>query len=190
MKKILTLIFLILIFTTQFIFAGAVNPKVVMITTKGRIVMELDISKAPLTTANFVKYVKSGFYNGLIFHRVIKRFMIQGGGLNPNMSRKSTRSSILNEADNGLKNDKYTIAMARTSDPHSATSQFFINTKNNSFLNFRSKSRRGWGYCVFGKVIKGFSVVDSIESTNTTSRMGHRNVPVQHIIIKRAFLIK
>ena len=185
MKKILSLILLISVLTTQFIFAEPVNPKVVLITTKGRIVLELNISKAPLTTANFVKYVKTGYYNGLIFHRVIKRFMIQGGGLKQNMGRKSAGSSVLNEADNGLNNDKYTIAMARTSAPHSATSQFFINTKNNSFLNFRSKSRRGWGYCVFGKVIKGFSVVDSIESTNTTSRMGHRNVPVQHIIIKR-----
>lgn len=143
-----------------------------MITLKtnlGDIVIELDYDKAPVTAKNFEEYVKSGFYKGTIFHRVIKGFMIQGGGLTADMDNKPTNAPIKNEADNGLKNDRGTIAMARTQDPHSATAQFFINTVDNSFLNFRSKDLNGWGYCVFGKVVQGMDVVDKIEKSKTTT---------------------
>lgn len=144
-------------------------------TNFGVIGIELDHEKAPITAANFEQYVKDGFYNGVIFHRVIKGFMIQGGGMDENMNEKDTRESIQNEASNGLKNDKYTIAMARTSAPHSASAQFFINTNNNDFLNYRSKEMYGrevvqeWGYAVFGKVVEGTDVVDKIEGVKTKS---------------------
>ena len=152
-------------------------------TTLGDIVIELDYEKAPETAKNFENYVKSGFYKGTIFHRVIKGFMIQGGGLTADMSQKETEAPIKNEADNGLKNDRGTIAMARTNDPHSATAQFFINTVNNSFLNFRSKDINGWGYCVFGKVVKGMDVVDAIEKSKTTTVAYYQDVPVETIEI-------
>ncbi|MGN1280388.1 MAG: peptidylprolyl isomerase [Succinivibrio sp.] len=157
-----------------------------MITLKtnlGDIVIELDFQKAPVTAKNFEEYVKSGFYKGTIFHRVIKGFMIQGGGLLADMSQKETNDPIENEADNGLKNDRGTIAMARTQDPHSATAQFFINTKDNSFLNFRSKDLQGWGYCVFGKVVSGMDVVDKIENSKTTTVSYYQDVPVETIEI-------
>jgi peptidyl-prolyl cis-trans isomerase B (cyclophilin B) len=152
-------------------------------TTLGDIVIELDYDKAPNTAKNFEDYVKSGFYNGTIFHRVIKGFMIQGGGLEKDMNQKETNAPIKNEADNGLKNDRGTIAMARTMDPHSATAQFFINTVNNDMLNFRSKDLNGWGYCVFGKVVSGMEVVDKIEASKTTTVSYYQDVPVETIEI-------
>ena len=152
-------------------------------TTLGDIVIELDYDKAPNTAKNFEDYVKSGFYKGTIFHRDIKGFMIQGGGLEKDMNQKQTNAPIKNEADNGLKNDRGTIAMARTMDPHSATAQFFINTVNNDMLNFRSKDLNGWGYCVFGKVVSGMEVVDKIEASKTTTVSYYQDVPVETIEI-------
>ena len=155
-------------------------------TNKGAIVLELDAEKAPVTTQNFLQYVKDGFYDGTIFHRVIKGFMIQGGGFDKDMNQKATRAPIKNEADNGLKNDKYTIAMARTPDPNSATAQFFINVAKNEFLNFSSPTPRGWGYAVFGKVVKGQEVVDAIAGVKTTTHYPHRDVPAEPVIISKA----
>lgn len=166
-------------------FAGE-KVKVLMKTNLGDIVLELDGDKAPKTVDNFVAYVKDGFYDGTIFHRVIPDFMIQGGGFTAEMERKQTRAPIPNEADNGLKNDRGTIAMARTSDPHSATAQFFINLKDNDFLNFRSKDVRGWGYAVFGRVVQGMDVVDKIAAQPTQSLSnGMRNVPVKAVVIEK-----
>lgn len=158
-------------------------------TNKGVITLELNHEKAPVTAANFEQYVKDGFYNGVIFHRVIKGFMIQGGGLTPDMNEKETREPIQNEAQNGLANDKYTIAMARTMAPHSASAQFFINTKDNDFLNHTSPSMHGWGYAVFGKVTDGFDVVDTIESVSTTRHGVYDDVPVEAIIIEKAEIV-
>ena len=155
-----------------------------MQTNHGTIVLELDSKKAPETVANFVGYVKSGFYDGTIFHRVIPGFMIQGGGFEPGMKQKPTNPTIANEATNGLKNTIGTIAMARTADPNSATSQFFINAADNGFLNHTSPTPQGWGYCVFGKIIEGLDVVKEIEQVKTTTRNGHQNVPVEDVIIK------
>ena len=162
-----------------------------MITLKtnlGDIVIELNYEKAPITAANFERYVKEGFYKGTIFHRVIKGFMIQGGGLTADLEAKANHEPIKNEADNGLTNDRGTIAMARTNDPHSATSQFFINTVDNDFLNFRSKDLSGWGYCVFGKVVAGMDVVDKIEAVRTESRSYYREVPRDTIEIIDAII--
>lgn len=164
------------------------NPIVRLETSLGTIDLQLDRVKAPITVANFIQYVKSGHYDGTIFHRVIKNFMIQGGGMTPNMVEKKTRSSIRNEADNGLKNKKYTIAMARTSAPHSATAQFFINSTDNKFLDFNS-CQDGWGYAVFGKVIKGNDVVDKIAAVGTGKKGFHQDVPTTPVIIKRAEVI-
>lgn len=158
-------------------------------TSMGTIDIELDHDKAPKTAANFEQYVKDGFYNGTLFHRVINGFMIQGGGMEPGMSQKQTRPPIDNEADNGLKNDIGTIAMARTNDPHSATAQFFINVANNDFLNFSSPTPSGWGYCVFGKVINGMDVIDKIKVQPTGGKMGHQDVPVEDITIDSAEII-
>lgn len=155
-------------------------------TNFGDITLELDAEKAPITTANFLQYVDNGFYDGTIFHRVIDGFMIQGGGFDVNMRQKSTLAEIKNEADNGLKNKTYTIAMARTSAPHSASSQFFINVSDNDFLNYSSATSSGWGYCVFGKVTQGMDVVDKIRQVATGSRHGHQDVPVENVIIERA----
>ena len=152
--------------------------------------IELDRTAAPNTVNNFISLVKKGFYDGTIFHRVIPGFMIQGGGLGPRMDEKATRAPIKNEADNGLRNRKYTIAMARTSDPHSATAQFFINVKDNSFLDHRSKDPQGWGYAVFGKVIRGQDVVDQIAAVKTGSRGYYEDVPMQPVIIKRATIVE
>ena len=155
-------------------------------TNFGVITLELDAEKAPVTTANFLEYVDSGFYNNTVFHRVIDGFMIQGGGFEPGMSQKSTNAAIKNEADNGLKNKAYTIAMARTPDPHSASSQFFINVADNDFLNFSSPTSQGWGYCVFGKVTDGTDVVDKIRQVRTGNKAGHQDVPVEDVVIERA----
>ena len=155
-------------------------------TNFGEITLELDAEKAPITVANFLQYVESGFFNNTIFHRVIDGFMIQGGGFKPGMSQKPTKENIKNEADNGLKNNIYTIAMARTSAPHSASSQFFINIADNDFLNFSSPTAQGWGYCVFGKVSAGTEVVDKIRQVKTGSKSGHQDVPVKDVIIERA----
>lgn len=166
------------------------NPVVELHTSMGVIVVELNREKARVTTENFVQYVESGFYAGTIFHRVIPDFMIQGGGMTPDMKEKKTRPAIRNEADNGLLNEKYSIAMARTNDPHSATAQFFINSKDNAFLNHKTPSGSGWGYCVFGRVIEGKDVVDAIEKVATRNVGFHENVPVEPVIIQKAVLRK
>ncbi len=155
-------------------------------TNFGVITLELDQEKAPVTVENFLHYVNSGFYDNTIFHRVIDDFMIQGGGLESDMKQKNTQAPIQNEATNGLKNDAYTIAMARTADVHSATSQFFINVANNGFLNYQSATPQGFGYCVFGKVIEGQDVVDKIKKVKTGNAAGHQNVPVEDVIIEKA----
>ena len=155
-------------------------------TTAGTIRLELDDAKAPITVANFLEYVKAGHYDGTIFHRVIKGFMIQGGGFEPGMKQKPTKGEIQNEANNGLKNDKYTIAMARTSAPHSASAQFFINSTNNDFLNFKSESAQGWGYAVFGKVVAGTEVIDAIEKVKTGRKGFHDDVPLEDVVITKA----
>ncbi len=164
--------------------------KVKMVTSKGTIVLELDRNRAPDTVANFLRYVDSGLYDGTIFHRVIPGFMIQGGGFKPGINKQSTYPPIINEADNGLKNLTGTIAMARTANPHSATSQFFINTANNTSLDHSSKSERGWGYAVFGRVIEGMDVVKAIESVATTSYEIYNDVPVTDIVIEKVTLIQ
>jgi len=163
---------------------------VLLKTNKGDIVLELEAKKAPQTVENFIKYVRDGHYDGLIFHRVIKGFMIQGGGMDAQMQERQTRCSIVNEADNGLKNNKYTVAMARTSDPDSATSQFFINTEDNDFLNFKSQTTQGWGYAVFGKVVSGKNIVDAIESVHTTRKYPYEDVPVDAVVIEKAEVLE
>ena len=155
-------------------------------TNHGDISLELDAEKAPLTVENFLQYVRDGFFNNTIFHRVIDGFMIQGGGFEPGMNQKPTRAPVKNEADNGLKNEAYTIAMARTTDPHSATAQFFINAANNDFLNYTSATPQGWGYCVFGKVVEGKEVIDKIKKVRTGNKGGHQDVPVEDIVIESA----
>ena len=158
-------------------------------TNFGTIGIELDHEKAPVTAANFEQYVKDGFYDGVIFHRDIKGFMIQGGGMDENMNEKATREPIQNEAQNGLKNDKYTVAMARTQAPHSASAQFFINTKNNDFLNHTDPSMHGWGYAVFGKVVEGQDVVDAIEGVKTKRHGYHDDVPQDAVVITKAEIV-
>ncbi len=165
------------------------HPQVAFDTNVGTIVIELNQEKAPKTVANFLAYVKSGHYNGTIFHRVIKDFMIQGGGFDENFGQKPAPNTVINEADNGLKNEEGTIAMARTSDPQSASAQFFINAKNNTFLNYTSKTPQGWGYAVFGKVVSGMDVVKNIELVKTTNKGGHGDVPVTNIVINKATLL-
>lgn len=164
--------------------------KVKLSTNHGDIVLQLNAEKAPQTTENFVQYVKEGHYDGTVFHRVIKGFMIQGGGFEPGMGQKKTRASIQNEADNGLKNAKYSIAMARTMDPHSASAQFFINASDNDFLNHSGKNTQGWGYAVFGEVIEGRDVVDAIEKVATGSKAGHQDVPKDDVVIEKAEIIE
>ena len=166
------------------------HPLVKLETSMGDITLELYPDKAPVTVANFLEYVKAGFYNGTIFHRVINGFMIQGGGLDAQMNQKPTRAPIKNEADNGLKNEAYTIAMARTGDPHSATAQFFINVADNTFLNHTAKTPQGWGYAVFGKVVKGREVVDKIKAVPATNRGPYQNVPQETITIIKATEVK
>ncbi|MBK8015340.1 MAG: peptidyl-prolyl cis-trans isomerase [Betaproteobacteria bacterium] len=161
-----------------------------LVTSLGTISLELDAAKAPLTVANFVEYVKAGHYDNTIFHRVIDNFMIQGGGFEPGMTQKPTRDPVKNEADNGLKNDAYTIAMARTPDPHSASAQFFINVRDNDFLNFRAPNAQEYGYCVFGKVVAGQEVVDKIKKVTTGSRGMHRDVPAEDVVIMKAEVVE
>jgi peptidyl-prolyl cis-trans isomerase B (cyclophilin B) len=164
------------------------SPRVVLRTTLGDVILELDRTAAPVTTENFLSYVSSGQYNGTVFHRVIPDFMIQGGGFSEDMRQKPTADPIANEADNGLKNDRGTIAMARTSEPHSATAQFFINLKDNDFLNHTSKTPQGWGYAVFGKVVDGMDVVDKIAQVKTGAHGPHRDVPADAIVITEAIV--
>ena len=166
--------------------ATKANPQVEFDTTKGKIVLELYPDKAPATVQNFLAYVDAKFYDGTIFHRVIPNFMIQGGGFMADMDQKPTNDPIQNEADNGLKNQLGTIAMARTPDPHSATGQFFINSASNDFLNFKSKSTQGWGYAVFGKVVDGMDVIDAISAVKTGTSGGHGDVPVEPVVINSA----
>jgi peptidyl-prolyl cis-trans isomerase B (cyclophilin B) len=158
-------------------------------TNKGNIRIELDDAKAPESVKNFLAYVAKGHYDGTVFHRVIKGFMVQGGGFEAGMKQKPTDAPIKNEANNGVKNDKYTLAMARTSDPHSATAQFFINATDNAFLNFKSESPSGWGYAVFGKVVSGHEVVDSIEGVKTGRKGFHDDVPLEDVVITRAVVV-
>lgn len=157
---------------------------VILHTNFGDITLELDAAKAPKTVANFVEYAKSGHYNGTIFHRVINNFMIQGGGFDKDMKQKATRAPIANEANNGLKNVNGSIAMARTSDPHSASAQFFINVKDNDFLDFRAENTQGWGYAVFGKVTQGMDIVNKIKVVKTGNRGGHGDVPLEPVVIE------
>lgn len=162
---------------------------VIIRTTFGDIKLELDAEKAPITVANFLEYARAGFYDGTIFHRVINNFMIQGGGFDTSMSQKPVRKPIQNEADNGLKNDFGTIAMARTTDPHSATAQFFINVKDNDFLNHSGKNMQGWGYAVFGRMVEGEDVLEKIRNVKTASSRGHQDVPVDAVIIETVEVI-
>jgi peptidyl-prolyl cis-trans isomerase B (cyclophilin B) len=158
-------------------------------TPLGVISIELDHARSPATAANFLQYARDGFYQDTLFHRVIPNFMIQGGGLETGMTQKPTRPPIRNEADNGLKNQVGTLAMARTSDPHSATAQFFINVKDNDFLDHRAPTGQGWGYCVFGRVVEGMDVVQAIARVPTTSRRGHQDVPVDEVAITKVEII-
>ena len=182
----------ILLVTVSFAFslhAQESNPMITMKTSKGDITLELYPDKAPETVKNFLAYVEDKYFDGLIFHRVIKGFMIQGGGMGENMRPRSTRAPIKNEADNGLANEIGTIAMARTSDPHSATEQFFINLENNAFLNFQSKTPQGWGYAVFGKVVEGMDVVRDIGQSKTGNRGPYADVPVEAITITEVVVL-
>lgn len=189
--------YLLLTFTSFCLLISSVNAaddfskkQIKLETSEGNIVLELDITRSPLSVLNFMKYVRSGFYDGTIFHRVIENFMIQGGGFTPEMERKQPNAPILNEADNGLKNVRGTIAMARTNDPHSATAQFFINVTDNPFLNHTAKTPRGWGYTVFGRVIKGMSVVDKIRNQRTGPNGPFRSdVPLKTVLIHKATVI-
>ena len=162
---------------------------ILLTTNFGDIKIELNHEKAPKTAANFEAYVKDGFYDGVIFHRVIDGFMIQGGGFEPGMKQKATNDTIENEADNGLENKVGTLAMARTMDPHSASAQFFINVADNAFLNHTSKDTQGWGYAVFGEVVEGMDVVNRIKAVRTTMAMGHQDVPAEDVIIEKAEIV-
>lgn len=166
------------------------NPKVKLQTNHGDMLVELNAEKAPKTVENFITYVKDGFFDGTIFHRVINNFMIQGGGFEPGMKQKDTRDNVENEANNGLRNNRYTLAMARTSDPHSATAQFFINVADNDFLNHTAPTSNGWGYAVFGEVIEGTDVVDKIKTVKTGTKGFHQDVPVEDVIIEKATLVE
>ncbi|HWM93546.1 MAG TPA: peptidylprolyl isomerase [Thermoanaerobaculia bacterium] len=169
--------------------AAKANPRVALETSKGKIVIEVYQDKAPKSAANFLQYVRSGFYDGVIFHRVIPDFMIQTGGFTPDMKQKATKGAIQNEADNGLRNERGTLAMARLGEPHSATAQFFINLKDNRALDHTGKNQRGWGYAVFGKVVEGMDVVDAIATVRTATRDPHGDVPVEPILINKASVV-
>lgn len=183
-----------LVLILQLIFAAVGHTQektmIKMTTNFGVIEIELFTEQAPNTTENFIQYVNDGFFDGLIFHRVIPSFMIQGGGFEPGMRQKSPNTPIQNEADNGLKNERGTLSMARTNDPHSATSQFFISVKDNAFLDFKSKDASGWGYAVFAKVVSGMDVVDSIAQTPTGNSGGHGDVPLEDVVIEKAEVVQ
>jgi len=192
LKKTLTALFALLLCSMMQSTYSLTQGKQKMVklhTNYGVITLQLDAEKAPNTVKNFLDYVNSGFYQNTIFHRVIADFMIQGGGFEPGMQQKPVNAPIQNEAANGLSNDKYTIAMARTNDPHSATAQFFINTKNNSFLNYSAANSQGYGYCVFGKVVEGMDVVDAIRKVKTGNKSGHQDVPQEDVIITGAEVV-
>jgi peptidyl-prolyl cis-trans isomerase B (cyclophilin B) len=191
MKHLFTALFALILCCTMQTSHSSTQGKSTMVklhTNMGVITLQLDDEKAPDTVKNFLEYVNSGFYTNTIFHRVIGNFMIQGGGFEPGMKQKKTNAPIKNEAANGLRNDKYTVAMARTGDPHSATAQFFINVKDNNFLNYPGQD--GWGYCVFGKVVEGKDVVDAIRNVKTGNRMGFQDVPLEDVIITKAEVVK
>ena len=188
MARILGGVFSLLLFVASTVHADA-PPKVQLVTSMGKITLELNQDKAPKTVANFIRYVQDGFYDGTIFHRVIDGFMIQGGGFTEKMERKEVRGTIPNEAENGLKNSAGTIAMARTSDPHSASSQFFINVADNKFLNHSEPTPRGWGYAVFGRVVDGMATVEKIKAVTTTQLGPYKDVPEQPVVIKSAKLL-
>jgi peptidyl-prolyl cis-trans isomerase B (cyclophilin B) len=191
MKRLFTALFaLLLCGAMQSSYSSTQDNKIMvkLHTNHGIITLQLDAEKAPNTVKNFLDYVNSGFYSGTIFHRVIANFMIQGGGFEPGMKQKAVNPPIKNEAANGLKNNTYTVAMARTGDPHSATAQFFINVKDNGFLNYPGQD--GWGYCVFGKVVEGKEVVDAIRSVKTGNRSGFQDVPLEDVIITKAEVVK
>jgi len=188
---LITLTSLFLMISTANAADDVTTKRVKLETSEGNILLELDITRAPLTVLNFMKHVRSGYYDGTIFHRVIKNFMIQGGGFTPEMTRKEGSTTVINEADNGLSNDRGTIAMARTNDPHSASAQFFINVVDNPFLNHTSKTPRGWGYAVFGRVIKGMNVVDKIRELRTGPNGPFpTDVPLKMVIINKATIIE
>ena len=170
--------------------ASAERPRVALETSKGKIVLELEAKKAPKSVENFLGYVRSGHFDGTVFHRVIKDFMIQGGGFDAGMRQKPVGAAIANEAVNGLRNERGTIAMARTMDPHSATAQFFINTVDNRALDYKSSTPQGWGYAVFGKVVEGMDVVDAIEAVRTTTVAPHRDVPAEPVSIVKAYVVE
>lgn len=186
MLKMLGFIGLFILCSAFNVRAETADARVRLQTNHGDIVVELNAQAAPLTVENFLKYVNDGFYDGTVFHRVIQDFMIQGGGVTAELNKKQTHAPIQNEADNGLRNERGTIAMARTSDPHSATSQFFINTVENVYLDHQAKTDKGWGYCVFGKVVEGMEVVEAIEKVPTTTKQGWRDVPVKAVVIEKA----
>lgn len=188
LKNIYIIPILVLLCATRTDAFDSPFPRVRLETTHGIITLELDSKAAPKTVENFLNYVRDGFYDGTIFHRVIKGFMIQGGGLYDDMHKKPNRDPIINEADNGLKNIKGSVAMARTMSPHSASSQFFINTADNLFLDHKGKSPKGWGYCVFGRVVEGMEVVTAVENLSTTVKAGHSDVPDSPVVIKRAIV--
>jgi peptidyl-prolyl cis-trans isomerase B (cyclophilin B) len=191
MKQFLTALFALLLCCAMQSSHSSTQGKPTMVklhTNLGTITLKLDAGKAPLTVKNFLEYVNSGFYENTIFHRVIDNFMIQGGGFESGLKQKKAGAPVKNEAANGLQNEKYTIAMARTNDPHSATAQFFINTRDNGFLDYPGQD--GWGYCVFGKVIEGTEVVDAIGKVKTGSRSGHQDVPVEDVVITKVEVLK
>ena len=193
MKRLFTALFaLLLCGAMQSSYSSTQDNKIMvkLHTNHGIITLQLDAEKAPNTVKNFLDYVNAGFYGNTIFHRVIDGFMIQGGGFEPGMKQKPVNAPIQNEAANGLSNDKYTVAMARTSDPHSATAQFFINIKDNSFLNYSAPNSQGYGYCVFGKVVEGMDVVDAIRKVKTGNRGGHGDVPQEDVIITKAEVVQ
>ncbi|MGD8969924.1 MAG: peptidylprolyl isomerase [Desulfobacterales bacterium] len=186
----LVLIMLVVVQSAAASDQATVNPRVALVTSKGRIVIELYPRKAPATVKNFLSYVDAGFYDGTVFHRVIPKFMIQGGGLTADMKKKPSEKPVPNEADNNLKNTRGSVAMARTGDPHSATSQFFINTADNDFLNYRAKTPQGWGYAVFGRVSEGMTVVDAISDVNTGNSGMFQNVPIEPVVIEKVQRVK
>ncbi|UOA08848.1 peptidyl-prolyl cis-trans isomerase [Methylobacter sp. S3L5C] len=193
MRKVILFMMLFLISTLSFAKENNMSDtqtKVKLTTTLGEIIIQLNTEKAPVSSANFLTYVNEGFYNGTIFHRIIPDFMAQGGGFDVKFDQKSVHGAIKNEANNGLKNTRGTLAMARTNDPHSATAQFFINYKDNSFLNHTSETSSGWGYAVFGEVIEGMDVVDAMAKEATSNRGGHENVPKTDIVIEKAEVVK